>query len=371
MGVITALLVVQTSVGGSLKAALDRLWGTIAGALYGAIVAIIIPHVTDVGLGIAIAVAILPLAYLAAINPMFRVAPVTALIVMLPIYGYAGNPLASAFDRVIEITIGNIVALAVAFVILPTRAHSQLREAAAKVASLNADLMDRLIDGLTNDLGRQGVPPLHARIRAALKLAETAADEAARERKMKVSDERDPEPVIRTLYRVRHDLVMVGRAAVKPLPEAIIAGFTPLLVALRSDAGAMLRGISTSLVNRTDAPTSTAIRRVYGLCASRRRLRRGPEAPAARRPGAALHLALRARAAWRGYARPRLTNQRNGKRIIRVRSASRSRRLIEERRPAPQPRNRGPPAAAGPETVTAPMMPAPSTWMGKLPPCGA
>jgi uncharacterized membrane protein YccC len=252
--VITALLVVQTSVGGSLKAALDRLWGTIAGAVYGAIVAIIIPHVTDVGLGVAIAVAILPLAYLAAINPMFRVAPVTALIVMLPIYGYAGNPLASAFDRVIEITIGNIVALAIAFVILPTRAHSQLREAAAKVASLNADLMDRLIDGLTNDWGRQGVPPLHARIRAALKLAETAADEAARERKMKVSDERDPEPVVRTLYRVRHDLVMVGRAAVKPLPDAIIARFTPLLATLRSDAGAMLRGISTSLVNRTDAP---------------------------------------------------------------------------------------------------------------------
>ncbi len=252
--VITALLVVQTSVGGSLKAALDRLWGTVAGALYGAIVAIIIPHVTDVGLGIAIAVAILPLAYLAAVNPMFRVAPVTALIVMLPIYGYAGNPLASAFDRVIEITIGNIVALAVAFVILPTRAHSQLREAAAKVASLNADLMDRLIDGLTNDLGRQGVPPLHARIRAALKLAETAADEAARERKMKVSDERDPEPVVRTLYRVRHDLVMVGRAAVKPLPEAIIADFTPLLGSLRSDARTMLRGIAGGLVDRTAAP---------------------------------------------------------------------------------------------------------------------
>jgi uncharacterized membrane protein YccC len=252
--VITALLVVQTSVGGSLKAALDRLWGTIAGALYGAIVAIVIPHVTDMGLGIAIAVAILPLAYLAAINPMFRVAPVTALIVMLPIYGHAGNPFVSAFDRVIEIMIGNVVALAITFVILPTRAHSQLREAAAKVASLNADLMDRLMDGLTSDVGRQGVPPLHARIRAALKQAETAADEAARERKMRVSDERDPEPVVRTLYRVRHDLVMVGRAAAKPLPESIIAGFTPLLAALRRDAGTMLRGISASLVNRAAAP---------------------------------------------------------------------------------------------------------------------
>lgn len=252
--VITALLVVQTSVGGSLKAALDRLWGTIAGALYGALVAITIPHATDIGLAFAIAAAILPLAYLAAVNPIFRVAPVTALIVLLPIYGHAASPLISALDRVFEIIIGNIVALAVTFAILPTRAHSQLCEAAARVASLNADLMDRLIDGLTNDAGRQGVPRLHARIRSALKQTETAAEEAARERKMRVSDDRDPEPVVRTLNRVRLDLVMVGRAAVKPLPAAILGDFTPLLSTLRQDAGAVLRGISASLRARTIAP---------------------------------------------------------------------------------------------------------------------
>ena len=280
--VITALLVVQTSVGGSLKAALDRLWGTIAGALYGAIVAISIPHVTDVGLGLAIAAAILPLAYLAAINPIFRVAPVTALIVMLPIYGHSAGPLVSAIDRVIEIVIGNIVALAVTFVILPARAHNQLREAAAKVSGLNADLMDRLMDGLTSDPGRQGVPPLHAKIRAALKQAETAAEEAARERKMRVSDDRDPEPVVRTLYRVRHDLVMVGRAAVKPLPTALIADFTPLLASLRTDASAMLRGISASLLSRTAGPTiddyqasaRALAQAIEGLAEDRKRLPR-------------------------------------------------------------------------------------------------
>lgn len=252
--VITALLVVQTSVGGSLKAALDRLWGTMAGAFYGALVAIAIPHASDIGLGIAIAVAILPLAFLAAVNAIFRVAPVTALIVMLPIYGPASDPLISAADRVFEIIIGNIVALAVTFVILPTRAHGQLREAAARVASLNADLMERLIDGLTRDQGRQSVPPLHAKIRAALKQTETAAEEATRERKMRVSDDPDPEPVVRTLYRVRHDLVMVGRAAAKPLPEPVLAELGSLLATLHQDASAVLRGISTALIAHLPAP---------------------------------------------------------------------------------------------------------------------
>ena len=42
--VITAVIVVQTNIGGSLKAALDRLWGTLAGAAVGALVAILLPH---------------------------------------------------------------------------------------------------------------------------------------------------------------------------------------------------------------------------------------------------------------------------------------------------------------------------------------
>jgi hypothetical protein len=47
---------------------------------------------------------------------------------------------------------------------------------------------------------------------------------------------------------------MIGRAAVKPLPAAIIGDFTPLLSTLRQDAGAVLRGISASLLARAAAP---------------------------------------------------------------------------------------------------------------------
>lgn len=252
--VITALLVVQTSVGGSLKAALDRLWGTLAGAIYGALVAIAIPHTSDVGLGIAIVVAVLPLAWLAAVNPAFRVAPVTALIVLLPIYGHAGNPLVSAASRVFEIVIGSIVALVVTFAVLPARAHTQLRDKAARVIALNANLFDALIDGLLSDGGRQGVQPMHASIRAALKQAEAAAEEAARERRMRVSDERDPEPMVRTLYRVRHDLVMVGRAAARALPAKLRPLLEAALGDVRRDTGVALRGLSVALSAQTVPP---------------------------------------------------------------------------------------------------------------------
>ena len=72
--VITAVVVMQASVGGSLKAARERFSGTLAGAVYGGVIAALVPHGSTVTLGISIVVALFPLALLAAIKPAFRVA---------------------------------------------------------------------------------------------------------------------------------------------------------------------------------------------------------------------------------------------------------------------------------------------------------
>ena len=254
--VITAVIVVQTSIGGSLKAALDRLWGTLAGAAVGALVAITLPHSTPVQIGLVIIVAVIPLAYLAAVNPAFRVAPVTAVIMLVPSYGpHAGDPVTIALDRVFEIALGNVVALGVSIFVFPVRAHEQLRTAAAKVATMNAELMDALIEGLLAGTGRQGVQPIHARIRAGIKQVEAAAEEASRERRMRFSDTSDPEPVVRTLYRARHDLVMIGRAAAKPLPQALLPMLSPALEDVRKATTATLNAIAATF--RDDAPPPT------------------------------------------------------------------------------------------------------------------
>ncbi|MBL8895192.1 MAG: FUSC family protein, partial [Rhizobiales bacterium] len=257
--VITAVIVVQTNIGGSLKAALDRLWGTLAGAAVGALVAISLPHSSPIQIGLVIIVAVVPLAYLAAVNPAFRVAPVTAVIMLVPTYGpHTGDPVATAVDRVFEIALGNVMALAVSILVFPTRAHEQLRAAAAKVATTNAELMDALIAGLLAGTGRQGVQPIHARIRAGIKQAEAAAEEASRERRMRFSDAADPEPVVRTLYRVRHDLVMIGRAATKPLPQALLPILGPALEDVRTATTATLMAIAATLKSNASAPTIDA-----------------------------------------------------------------------------------------------------------------
>lgn len=257
--VITAVVVMQASVGGSLKAAIERFSGTLAGAVYGGLVAAFVPHSSPLSLGAAIVTALFPLALLAAVKPAFRVAPITSLIMLLPPTGQAIGPLASAFDRVLEITLGNIVGVVVSLFILPARAHNLMTEAAAKVVSLNAALFSVFIEELTaGPKSRSALQKLHPQIRSALKKAEAAAEEAARERKSHLTEAPDPEPLIRTLYRVRHDLVMIGRAASSPLPAPVRERLNPSLTALHEAAHRLLRDLAQALQNRKTPPASDA-----------------------------------------------------------------------------------------------------------------
>jgi uncharacterized membrane protein YccC len=253
--VITAIIVMQTSVGGSLKAAVDRLLGTMAGALYGAGIAVLIPHATTTGLATAMAVAILPLALLAAVKPSFKVAPITAFIVLVPLSGAEAPPLTYALERILEISIGSLVGMATSLLILPARAHNVLARVAAKAADLNADLMVALFEGLTSDAGRPALRAQHAAIRKALVQAENAAEEALRERKSYLTDSPDPEPLVRTLYRLRHDLVMVGRATTKPLPAVLATRLGPKLLGVRDAGSNLLRAMAEALRTRQAAPS--------------------------------------------------------------------------------------------------------------------
>jgi uncharacterized membrane protein YccC len=76
--VLTAIIVTQNSVGGSLKAAIDRLVGSICGALVGGLAAVLLPAHTPTAFGLALVAAVTPLVLLTAYAPHYRIAPVTA-----------------------------------------------------------------------------------------------------------------------------------------------------------------------------------------------------------------------------------------------------------------------------------------------------
>ena len=252
--VITAIIVMQSSLGGSVKAAIDRLLGTLAGALYGAVVAIALPHAEDWQLGLAIATGIAPLALLAAIKPSFKAAPITAFIVLVPLPGQSLPPLEFALDRILEISIGSLVGIVVSLLVLPARAHGLMALSAARIVDLNAALLGQIIESLLAAEGRPSLQATHAAIRAALKKLEAAVEEAVRERRSYLTEMPDPEPMVRTLYRVRHDLVMVGRATARPLPPVIAPSLREPLIDLRTALVEFLSAGSAALRTGGQAP---------------------------------------------------------------------------------------------------------------------
>jgi uncharacterized membrane protein YccC len=214
--VITALIVTQGSVGGSLKAAWERFLGSVFGAVYGGAVAFAIPHGGGLGRAAALAVAVAPLSVLAASSAGFRVAPITAIIVLLGTTGAALGPLGFAVDRIVEIGLGCAVGILVSLLVVPARASHAVLDTADQVARLLADQLE----ALARPLGEQAQADLGAlgmRTRQALNRLETLVGEAARERRSHLAaDAPDPEPLFRTLLRLRHDLVMLRRAVREP-----------------------------------------------------------------------------------------------------------------------------------------------------------
>src|SRR3984957_4764824 len=131
--VLTAVVVTQVSVGGSLRATLDYVVGTLAGAVYAAAVGVLVPHVTALGQAVALTLAVAPLALAAALRPSFRVAPFSAVLVLLIGGALGENPVISAVVRVLEVALGCAVAAAVSMLVFPERAHKLGIEAASRL----------------------------------------------------------------------------------------------------------------------------------------------------------------------------------------------------------------------------------------------
>ncbi len=129
------------------------------------------------------------------------------------------NPPSSAS---LKSRVGCATSLVVSFLVLPQRAHSLVYDAAAKILIRMADLLPILVADLN---ARQADTPAHLLQRhvgeSFQKLA-TINIEAARERSAYLHSDPDPQPLIDVTLRLRHDIVLLGRAATEPLPPIIL-----------------------------------------------------------------------------------------------------------------------------------------------------
>lgn len=257
--VLTAVIVTQMSVGQSLKATTDYLAGTLGGALYGGAIAVLVPHGSDTALLAALGLAVAPLALIAAIKPSLGAAPATAIIVLLVPENTFASPIASIADRIFEVGLGGMTGFLVSLVLLPSKAHRLVAETAAHTLHRMARALGGLFAGLPRGLDIDSLHRIQDGIGETIAKLQAVGAEAERERSAYLASGAETGPLLRTLLRLRHDIVMIGRAAIVPLPDAFRTRLEPSLARIASAFTAYLAASGAALLARRPPPSLEAV----------------------------------------------------------------------------------------------------------------
>jgi uncharacterized membrane protein YccC len=263
--VMSTLLVIQSTVGASLQSSVDRLAGTVGGVVYGGVVGWLIPGQGAQSVLLALAVALVPLTLLAAFSSRYRIAPVTAVIALILPREVDTGPVQFALERTIEVGIGGLVAVAVAFLVLPARGRRLLAEAAAAAFRALADTLSALGTATPDSTS---IAALLAAVDVKRKALGDAATETQRERRMHLSDDPDPAPLILATNRIRTDIVMLFRATRAPLPEPVRQHLDPLLADVADRVSSYLRALADAVETESALPAPDGLRAALAECSA-------------------------------------------------------------------------------------------------------
>lgn len=243
--VMTAILVTQANVGASLSLAADRLMGSLLGVVVGGGVALALAETHELKFA-GLAVTVLVLGFFAARRPSLRIACVTAAIVILG-DPRLGPPITSAEHRMLEVTIGTIVAIATTLLVFPSRAGPAFAEHVVRSLEPLFEVLREAFDAaLGEPLDTAATAAQGARIRSAFAAGENLAREARMEVAGYIADSPDPDAMLRTLRRLWHTEIMLLRAVAQPLPEKAVAKLGPPIEALRAAVDALEKQLCQS-----------------------------------------------------------------------------------------------------------------------------
>ena len=145
-----------------------------------------------------------------------------------------------------------------AAVILAATTMSMLEPVLAlhlQMLGLMARFVPELFAGFTRQLDRPTLADIHNRIAEAFARFDRVAAEATHERITRISANPDQGPLLRTLLRLRHDIIIIGRAAVVPLPDPLLPRLAPCLARVSESVADYLRASAAGLSARQTPPS--------------------------------------------------------------------------------------------------------------------
>ncbi len=264
--VMTAILVIQSTVGASLASSLDRLAGTIGGVIVGALVGWLVPSTEPAAVLFALILTLLPLTLLASISSRYKIAPITAVITLIIPHNIGSDAFVFALDRVVEVAIGGVIAIIVSLVVLPSRGHQLFAGSAAAVFRALADVVPQLasqaVDGRADDVH---LSDMLAAVDNAMSKLDDAATETRREARLKLSSDPDPDALLLLVGRMRNDAMMLFRSTGRPLSGAPGEQLAPMLTAVAKEASAYLVALATAMESDSPIPAPDDVQKALTL----------------------------------------------------------------------------------------------------------
>jgi hypothetical protein len=151
--------------------------------------------------------------------------------------------------------LGGGIAVTVSVLVLPEHTHELGLEAGARILHQLADALPKLLTGFTQQLDVDEVGRIQNEIGQRIAGLQAHAAMSKGERLLSLLPRPDLNVLLRSLLRLRHDLVMIGRAAVAPLPDNIAKRLRPFIERIAASAGDYLDESATALVSRRSAPS--------------------------------------------------------------------------------------------------------------------
>ncbi len=240
--VISAIIVMQANLGGSIRAGIDRLVGTAIGALLGTLAFRYI-GLGPISVGISIALTIFVCSWI-GLKQSYRLAGVTASIVLL--MGET-NPWQAGWNRFLDVVLGVVIALIVS-ALWPSRARNELRNAIGQRFVECDRLLNLLMDCLRGECPSEQVESQKAILR----------DQAVQVRALLADTSREPgdqsatqsyELLVDVAQRVSDHLIGMHYAAREMMRDTFQQSLSPQIEAITRELSSTLNQISAAILN--------------------------------------------------------------------------------------------------------------------------
>lgn len=169
VGIISAVLVVQPSTGGTMGEAWDRMLATIVGSVIGVVCLALLPG--GYGTAGALAISMLVMNAVAGFREEWRYGVVAAVALAL---GSENEAMQTALDRSIAIGLGVVIGGVTALIVWPDSASRRAKRHLQEALSACADYLELAIDRVTGESG--DAKAIARRYRSNLASARDAAD---------------------------------------------------------------------------------------------------------------------------------------------------------------------------------------------------